>query len=151
MDFYTEIIPSCKILYMRNVGPYGVNNVQTMEKLKSWANHNELLCEESVILGIARDNPIVTPPEACRYDACLVLDKDYHLQDTILQMDVLPGGNYAILVIEHTATGLQNAWDHFFPELQNHNLTIDQSRPIIERYTEKMLQNHLCELCVPVN
>ena len=63
---------------------------------------------------------------------------------------VLPGGTYAILVIDHTSTGLQNAWDHLFPVLQKHNLTIDQARPIIERYAVKMVQNHLCELCVPV-
>ncbi len=40
---------------------------------------------------------------------------------------VLPGGNYAILVIDHTATGLQNAWNQLFPVLQKHNLAIDQS------------------------
>ncbi|MGE5398446.1 MAG: GyrI-like domain-containing protein, partial [Chitinophagales bacterium] len=57
MDIIIENMPSYRIAYIRKVGPYGINNVQTMEELKKWARINHLFNDESIILGIARDNP----------------------------------------------------------------------------------------------
>jgi len=37
---------------------------------------NSLLNDESIIMGIPRDNPEMTKPEDCRYDACLIVVKD---------------------------------------------------------------------------
>ena len=57
MNIEIEYIPYCRIAYVRQIGPYGENNVQTMEQLKIWAQSNNLLDEQSIILGIAHDNP----------------------------------------------------------------------------------------------
>lgn len=81
MNIEIETITFYRIAYIRQIGPYGQNNVQTMEKLKIWANSNSLLDEQSIILGIAQDNPELVDPETCRYDACLVIPDNYCINE----------------------------------------------------------------------
>jgi DNA gyrase inhibitor GyrI len=43
MDINIEMISSYKIAYIRRTGPYGSENVQIMEQLKSWAREKKLI------------------------------------------------------------------------------------------------------------
>ena len=47
----------------------------TYKRLLALADHAGLLGSETSILSIAWDDPAHTPPAACRYDACLVLQE----------------------------------------------------------------------------
>lgn len=150
MNIEIENIPYCSIVYIRQVGPYGQNNVQIMEKLKKWAQSNNLLNEQSIILGIAYDNPKLVEPEKCRYDTCLVLSNDYCINDDYISKGSIPGGMYAVFKIVHTAEAVQKAWNEIFTELFKHNYQLDETRPILERYRAKLLKEHYCEICVPI-
>jgi len=150
MDTVIEKIPAYKIAYIRQIGPYGINNVQTMEKLKKWAKSNHLFNDESIIFGIAQDNPETTKPENCRYDTCIVVSNDYSVIDDYVREGDIVGGKYAIFKINHTAEAVQKAWIDIFPELLRQGYQFDEVRPIIERYIVKMVNNHHCEICVPV-
>lgn len=70
--------------------------------------------------------------------------------DTAVTELSLPGGKYAVFSIPHTAEAVQKAWNDIFPQLAVDGLTLDPSRPILERYVPAMLQKHLCEICAPV-
>lgn len=150
MNSKVETIPNYRIAYVRQTGPYGPANTQAMEKLKQWAHEKKLLTESAVILGIPQDNPETTPPEQCRYDACIVISKDYLVDthDSISEGELL-GGKYAIFQINHTAEDVQKAWAGIFSELQNKGYQMD-NRPVLERYSGDMIDNHQCEICVPV-
>lgn len=150
MDIMIEKIPVYRIAYIRQIGPYGINNVQTMEKLKKWAKFNHLFNDESIILGIAQDNPETTNPENCRYDTCIVVSNDYLITDDYISEGNIPGGKYAVFKINHTAEAVQKAWIDIFPELLNQGYKFDEARPIIERYMVQMVNNHHCEICVPI-
>ena len=145
-----ENIPAHEIAYIRRIGPYGADNKQTMEKLKNWARDNNLFNEESIILGIAQDNPEIVKHENCRYDTCIVIANDYSLNDSYISKGSIVGGKYAVFRINHTAEAVQKAWIEIFPELLRHCYQFDETRAIIERYTAKMVNNHCCEICVPV-
>ncbi|MGE5397497.1 MAG: AraC family transcriptional regulator, partial [Chitinophagales bacterium] len=132
------------------VGPYGINNVQTMEELKKWARINHLFNDESIILGIARDNPETTKPENCRYDTCIVVSSEYSMADSYVREGNITGGKYAVFKINHTAEAVQKAWVDIFPELLRQGFQFDEARPIIERYIVHMVNNHYCEICVPI-
>lgn len=150
MNMKIETIPPYRVAYIRNIGPYGTSNVQTMEKLKSWAKSNNLFNNNSIILGIAHDNPEATKPENCRYDTCIVISNDYKVnQDDINQGNII-GGNYAVFKINHSSEAVQKAWIDIFPELSNQGYQFDQTRPILERYVVEMVNNHFCEICVPI-
>ncbi|MGG2093362.1 GyrI-like domain-containing protein [Bacillus sp. S13(2024)] len=147
MNMKIETLPKYRIAYVRQVGPYGPANIQAMEKLKKWAEEKNLV-KSSIILGIPQDNPETTPPENCRYDACIVISKDYQIDDSICESE-LSGGKYVICKVKHTAKDIQKAWAEIFPALHSGGYQID-NKPILERYTAEMINNHYCEICVPV-
>ncbi|MBX4265625.1 AraC family transcriptional regulator [Clostridium estertheticum] len=151
MNIEIEKTPFYRIAYIRQVGSYGQNNIKVMEKLKRWAKSTGLLNEQSIILGIARDNPKIVEPENCRYDTCLVISNDYCISDDYISDGNILGGNYAVFKIRHTAEEVQKAWLAIFPELFKRGHQLDESRPILERYKIEMVKNHFCEICVPIN
>jgi DNA gyrase inhibitor GyrI len=148
MKIKIENLPNYRIAYVRQVGPYGLHNAQTMEKLKNWAKVNNLLDEKAIILGIAQDHPDKTPPEECRYDACLVISNDYEVDENVSESE-LSGGKYAIYKVKHTAEDIQQAWDKIFIELLNNGYQIDD-KPIFERYSGELVDQDYCEICVPI-
>ncbi len=150
MEVTIENIPAYRIAYIRRIGPYGIDNVQTMQDLKEWAKSNNLLNGESIILGIAQDNPQTTKPEDCRYDTCIVVSKEYSKTDDSVKEGSTAGGKYAVFKIDHTAEAVQKAWMDIFPELARQGYVLDEARPIIERYAVQMVNDHYCEICVPV-
>lgn len=121
-----------------------------MEQLKNWARSNNLFNDESIILGIAQDNPSITKPENCRYDVCFVISNDYSVDDNYINKGNIDGGKYAVFKINHTEEAVKKAWVEIFPELLKHCYQFDEKRPIIERYKTKIVKNHYCEICVPV-
>ncbi len=151
MEMTIEHVPSTRIAYLRHTGPYGAANKDTMERLKAWAKDAQLLSDDSVIFGIAQDNPEQTAPENCRYDACLAVDTGFHTQDSPILFGNLTGGSYAVFTVAHTAQAIQNAWNDIFSELQRRSLIADFTKPVIERYAVKMINNHKCEICVPLS
>lgn len=150
MDINIEMIPSYKIAYIRKIGPYGLENVQVMEQLKSLAREKDLLNESSIILGIAQDDPKVTEPKDCRYDACLVVFDEFETDNKDINFGKTIGGKYCVFKINHTMDAMQKAWIEIFSELSKRNYEVDDRRTILERYAMQMINNHYCEVCVPI-
>lgn len=148
MNSKIDNLPNYRIAYVRQVGPYGSHNVKVMEKLKSWAKKKGLFTKDSIILSIPRDNPKVTTPDNCRYDACIVISSEYQVDGDVSE-DNLPGGQYAIYRVRHTAEDIQNAWDTLFNDLLNKGYHID-SKPIFERYVGEENDVDYCDICVPI-
>ncbi len=150
MNIKTEFISTCRIAYFRRYGAYGLENIHTMEKLKSWATTNNLMDNNTIILGITHDDMRITPLENCRYDACIIItDQDIKNKGDI-EFGEISEGKYAVFTIPHTAEAMENAWVEIFPALYQNGYFHDNKRPILERYTAKQLANHLCEICVPI-
>jgi len=151
MEYHVETMDSCLIAYVRRVGPYGPANSEVMESLKRWADQNKLL-GTGTIFGIAQDNPQTTPPEQCRYDACITVEDVDALQgmeEQNIQLAQLPGGEYMICEIVHTAEHMQQAWGLTFKEIERQGWQLDE-RPILERYRGEVVMKHYCELCIPI-
>ncbi|WP_160032416.1 AraC family transcriptional regulator [Paenibacillus sp. An7] len=148
MKFDIETLPSVRIAYVRQIGPYGSGNIRVMQRLKEWAKEENLLTESAVLFGISQDNPETVPPEQCRYDACIVIPQDYQM-NKIISESKLPCGDYAIFKLKHTAEDIQKAWNQIFPAIQNGGYLMD-NKPVIERYKGHMILDDDCEICVPV-
>ncbi|MBU8568627.1 GyrI-like domain-containing protein [Virgibacillus pantothenticus] len=143
-----EIIPSLRIAFMRRTGPYGPENVKVMERLKKWAAEKKLLLS-ATILAIPQDNPDITSPENCRFDACIVISDEYQIMDDSINERKLSGGKYVVYEIKHTAADIATAYTTIFPDLKVKGYQIE-NRPILERYTSDMFSNPHCEICVPI-
>ncbi|MEY8354923.1 GyrI-like domain-containing protein [Lachnospiraceae bacterium 54-53] len=150
MDMRIETIPPYRIAYMRRTGAYGAGNSQLMETFKGWMEENHLWEEQTVILGIAQDNPELVKPEECRYDVCLVITDNSSIRGDGVKFKDMDGGKYAVFKIRHTSEAVQKAWDGIFPELARQELAIDECRPVLERYRMELLNNQYCEICVPI-
>lgn len=150
MNTKIEYIPPYKIAYIRRIGPYGSQNVETMQKLKNWAKENGLFNEESIILGIPQDDPNTTKPQNCRYDTCLVIPDDRFFNGNEVEVDKIMGGKHCVFEIEHTAEAMRKAWNEIFPEMIHLGYELDKTRPIIERYLTAMVNKHQCEICIPI-
>lgn len=150
MTYQIEHMTAGRAMSMRHTGPYGPGNHALMKTFKEWVRANGLFTDSAVILGISQDDPRTTPPERCRYDVCILVSDDYLQTDTAVTELSLPGGKYAVFSIPHTAEAVQKAWNDIFPQLAADGLTLDPSRPILERYVPAMLQKHLCKICAPV-
>ncbi len=150
MNMNIETIPACSIAYIRQTGAYGKGNIKTMEQLKSWAKANHLMNSKAVIFGIAQDNPQTTPPENCRYDACILLSEQRVPAGDNVQHGEIAGGKYAVFTVRHTAEVVEQAWREIFPVLSENGYLPDTTRPILERYSVEQVEQHLCEICVPI-
>ncbi|UJF36066.1 AraC family transcriptional regulator [Paenibacillus hexagrammi] len=148
MNIRFETMPNYRIAYVRQCGPYGPEHARAMDQLKKWASSNHLLNESAILLGIPQDNPQITLPEKCRYDACIVLTNDVPADGSI-HFGELPGGDYMIRTIPHTADAIQIAWSEIISAVHQQGYEIE-NKPLFERYSGEMLSTEKCELCVPV-
>lgn len=145
-----EMIPRQRVVYMRRTGAYGIENYVLMETFKSWILEQRGFHEDDVILGAALDNPMVKNPSLCRYDVCLVVSEQECIEDKEIGTRYLDGGNYLVFQIEHTAKAVTKAWEECIPFLYQQGYQLDGTRPILERYEKRKVDNHLCELCFPI-
>lgn len=80
MPFYLnvqkETMQPSKVLFMRRVGAYGPENRRLMNRMKEWIKSRGLWEQETTLLGIPRDNPFQIKEEECRYDVCMIWDKN---------------------------------------------------------------------------
>lgn len=142
-----ETVPQQPMIYARRTGRYGAENGNLMEKFKLWVIEHGYMTQEAVLLGIAWDNVNTTPPEQCRYD--VVLLGDYASDEEWIIADCFAGGKYVLVEIPHTQEAVSYIWNEgiLFLSQKYH---LDFTRPIIERYRKKLVDEHLCEMMFPV-
>ena len=140
-----------EVLYMRRTGPYGAGNHALMETFKAWLKGHQLYGDDTVIMAIPLDNPCTTVAQECRYDVCVARAPGQVPAPSegagIRRLDV---GRYAVFLIEHTVRAIQEAWAACFSELKRLGYSPDFTRPVMERYAKRLVEQHRCELCVPI-
>ena len=136
-----ETFQGVTIAYMRRIGAYGPENRQLMEKLKAFLAQHDLL--KSTILGIPLDDPTITPAEQLRYDVGLIVPARAAIPLPIRSID---DGTYAVFEVQHTQQGVSSFWQN----IGQLTLSIDNTKPIIERYSSQKIVEHLCEFCIPI-
>ncbi len=145
--------PPVEVAYLRHTGPYGAGIGRFwMETVAPWMSTNNLMGRER--FGIALDDPTVTAPAKCRYDACVQSDaKEMLSGDPGRKM--IPGGKYAALAFEGTSDGIGAAWEALLRDwLPKSGLQLD-SRPFFEHYPvdgryDPKTGSFTCNICVPV-
>lgn len=140
-----EEFRNIKIAYLRRTGAYGLENQKLMVNFKRYLKENQLFNNTTVILGIPLDNLANTPSEKIRYDVGIVIQgSEVHSLDT----RKLDNGKYAIFEIPHTEQDVISFWNNL-PNLTA-GLPVDETKPVIERYSAMKIASHLCEFCIPL-
>lgn len=146
-------MPPTPVAYFRHEGPYGPPVTRFwMERVAPWLAENDLMGRERY--GIAHDDPTITEPSKCRYDACVALDPAVVVSGQPMRA-VLPGGRYACTRFEGTVEQIDAAWQRVLGGwLPGSGLQLD-ARPMLEHYPvdagfDAATGVFDCKLCVPV-
>jgi len=142
-----------RVACMRYTGPFGEPLARFWRsQVSPWlAEHGLLDCPR---YGISLDDPSRTPPEKCRYDACVELPPGLSLPDS--PEITIAGGRYAITHFKGTGAVIGAAWGEFLQEFcADPARRIDSSRQPFEHYPRGALLDartgvFACELCLPV-
>jgi AraC family transcriptional regulator len=142
-----------RIAYMRHLGPYGEPISRFwMEEVAPWMETDGLMGRARY--GISHDEPSVTDPAQCRYDACVEVDAGYTPSGRAL-LTMLPGGRYAVMPFKGTGAEIFVAWRRLLGEwLPASRLQLDM-RPCFEHYPvgsdyDERTGAFDCEICIPV-
>ena len=140
-----ENFENITIAYMHRIGKYGYENTLLMEKFKNYLKEHNLFNDNTVILGIALDDPKTTTPSNLRYDVGVIINENDNIQLDTRKIDC---GKYAVFEIPHTADAVSDFWQNIGNLLSS--LPADFKKPVIERYSAQKISQHLCEFCIPL-
>jgi AraC family transcriptional regulator len=142
------------VAYLRHMGPYGPSVVRFwQEKYIPWAVMNKLASDHARY-GIAHDDPSITAPAKCRYDACAELAPDFAPIGGAL-IKTIPGGKYAVLSFHGSVAQVKEAWAALLRDwLPSSGMELD-TRPCFEYYPKGAKcdverDDFECEICIPV-
>jgi AraC family transcriptional regulator len=142
------------VAYLRHLGPYGEPIARFwQETYVPWAVMNKLGADHARY-GISHDDPSITAPEQCRYDACAEVSPDFMATGGALKATI-PGGKYAVLNFRGTVEQVGEAWTALLRDwLSSSGLQLD-GRPCFEYYPKGATYGcetgeFECEICIPV-
>lgn len=86
--------PAIRVAFIRHVGPYE-EVTPVFAQLMEWAVARGLWGPDARLMGMAHDDPSVTPPDRLRFDTCLAIASDVKGEGTIGVQEI-PAGDYAV-------------------------------------------------------
>jgi len=144
---------AARVAYQRYMGPYGEPLGKFWRNtVAPWlADHGLVDCPR---YGVTIDDPASTPPDRCRYDACVELSPGLSLPDA--PQTTIAGGRYAVTCFKGTGAEISAAWGTFVTEAAARGLAWDPVRPPFEHYPrgasyDPRSGTFACELCIPLN
>jgi AraC family transcriptional regulator len=146
--------PDVRVAYLRYTGPFGepVGRFWRNTVAPWLADHGLIDCPR---YGVTLDDPMSTPPDKCRYDACVELPPGLSLPGA--SETTLRGGKYAITHFKGSGVDIGTAWGDFVSEFYAiSDAGIDDMRPPFEHYPRGALYDSrtgtfACELCLPIS
>ena len=153
MDVKITTLPAARVAYLRHIGPYGAAVGQFWQKsVMPWIAANGL--EGRPMVGIGRDDPMVTEPGKCRYDAGVEVPDDFVARTPAI-VDTLPGGRYAVVPFQGTSADIELAYAGLLREWLPASGMQTDGRPFFEYYPVDAKYDvatgaFQCELCLPV-
>jgi AraC family transcriptional regulator len=142
------------IAYLRHHGPYGEPIARFWQEVYvPWAIMNRLGANHARF-GISHDDPSITSPEQCRYDACAEVSNDFVVTGKA-HKTTIPGGKYAALKFKGTVEKIGDAWTSILRDwLPSSGFQLD-ARPAFEYYPKDAAFDFNtgefeCEICIPV-
>ena len=95
LSYRVQMMEPIKIAYIRYLKGYDIGVYKAFEELMRWAKPRDIVDENTKYLGIAWDNPNITPENKCRFYAGMTVGNDFRASGKISEMTV-PGGKYLV-------------------------------------------------------
>lgn len=154
MNIQIQNRDSAYVAYLRHHGPYGEPLLHFWtETVYPWLQENDLL--GSPRYGLSHDDPSITAPEKCRYDACVEVQENFNTSGDA-ETTTIPGGEYAVMHFNDALNTIGDAWSALLRDwLPSSGFQLD-SRPCFEHYPVESNYDPetgiiSCEICVPIS
>jgi AraC family transcriptional regulator len=144
------------VLFARSMGPYHVSSTEAWRTLNAWLDQHKIRHAVKLGYGYFRDNPLTTPPDLLRYDACVPAIPGFDADPAAgIGRQTLPGGAFAV----HTHIGSYGEVGEMFSRLHRdivpkRGLSVDYDRPFVAIHLNDPAVtrevHRRTELCVPV-
>lgn len=142
-----------RVAYLRHLGPYDSAITEFwMKTVAPWMVENDLMNRPRY--GISHDDPGITAPSQCRYDAGVEVEVGQVCTGNAQYVEI-PGGRYAAFQFKDTPDKFVGAWAALLRDwLPSSGLQLD-ARPSFEHYPVDAGYDAetgviSCELCIPV-
>lgn len=145
-------MPQFHIAYVRHIGPYAPEPIEAAwETLCRWAGPRGLFTPVPLFLGISYDDPQITAPDRCRYDACITVPLETRGEGPVTIGD-LPACRCAVTHYSGPAEGIKAAWNALYRDWLPQNGYQPTEVPCFEVYLEdpKTAGKFVMDLCLPV-
>lgn len=149
-----KTLAPARVAFLRHVGPYGSSAItRTWRRFAAWCDPQGLMQPRRRMYGIAHDNADLTPPEQCRYDACIEVDAGFRPAREI-GVQELRGGRYACIDFQGTAAEIHAAWVQLCDWLPDSGYQADDAPPVevygMDLALDAQTGAFSCALCMPV-
>lgn len=109
LDVSVRNLPDIRVAYVRSLGPYTAERIApAFRQLFQWATPRGLVGPKVKVLSVWA-NPSVTPEDKLIHDACIGVPESVGA-DKWVDVQVLPGGLFAIYHCETSPAQLDEAW-----------------------------------------
>lgn len=149
-----ETLAPVRIAYLRRTGPYGGPGIwEHWQRFNQWCGAHGMHGGRPMY-GISLDDPTITAPEQCRYDAAVAVDADFSASGEAAIRE-LPGGRYALFEFFGLPEECGDMWMTLFREwLPDSGFQLDD-RPCFEIYLprhgfEPETKRFGCQIAIPV-
>ncbi|MEO7578902.1 MAG: AraC family transcriptional regulator [Massilia sp.] len=146
-------LPEVNVAYQRLIGPYGpAIGAFWRSTMAPWMQSHGLMGH--TCYGIGHDDPTITPPDKCRYDACVEVPDGFGAGGQA-ELRTLPGGRYAVTAFKGKPPAIAEAWMRLTREwLPSSGLQCDD-RPCFEMFSsatgmDPVTGEFSCDICIPV-
>ena len=154
MNVTVKELPQTHVAYVRTIGPYqGPSISNAFHKLMRWAGPRGF-ASNGKTYGVPWDNPEVTAPEKCRYDACVEVPEGTATQGEI-GTQIIQGGHYAVYHVEFEGMeGFESSWRDLFQQWLPSSGYEPDEKHCFELYDDERCdpdkQKWVLDICLPV-
>lgn len=158
LDYKVMDFPRRTVAYVRVSQGYNSKYIgPAFQKVITWAQAHELMGPRTEVIGRSLDDPEVTPPDKCRYDACVTVPPGTKGEGEI-GVTELPAGRYVTARVEgeyaRVSEVLSAAWSEMFKEWFPTSGYKPGNTPCMEIYRETEEDykqgRMVCDICEPV-
>lgn len=129
-----RVIDDIKVVYANAIGTYGDHNTDNAWKtVCGYAGKNGLFGPSSQFIGICYDDPRITEPDRCHYEACISVATDAKPEGRV-GVKTIRGGKFAVFLVKGPFTLLLPAYDYIFGEWIERTKTQLGNEPGFEKY-----------------
>jgi DNA gyrase inhibitor len=146
--------PSFRVAYVRSIGPYEKKTIEpAFKQLFQWAKPRGLINEEMPVLSSFWNYPDITPEDKLICDACIAVPESVKA-DRWVNVQILPGGKFAVYRCEIEVEGNNDAWMSLFLNWLISSDYQPDDRPFYEIYYNDPethpLKHQILDLCLPI-